>query len=346
MGKPEDKHKKKKWRNIRHNLRIIKKIKKYGKVNKKKKRTCKPLSLTVPEIMDLNNNYDETMDFFTKIRKCSTIHSNISYLDFTKIKQVTSEAALILVSELYRYKKQKCINLAVRDFNKWDERIKIQFYEMGIFELLNIKNLPKNFQPSSNDKVQYIKFRVSYISDEEVMQFQEDIKKLVNIPNQEYLHNSITEAIINVRKHAYRSNMQYKPPKNYWWAIASFDRENCILSILVFDHGIGIPATLEHNYPELYKKRFLGIIKYNKTPKDSEIIKVAMEAGKTSTNEKNRGRGSQDIKDYIAKTPNSMLKIRSLKGTYEYHTNGKEKIYDNKDILQGTLLEWNVYMEK
>ena len=62
-----------------------------------------------------------------------------------------------------------------------------------------------------------------------------------------------------------------------------------------------------------------------------------------------RGKGGQDIKTFIDKTPYSRMSIYSNRGLYRYNNNVKrvkEMLLENKLSIDGTLLHWAIPFKK
>ncbi|MGD9637937.1 MAG: hypothetical protein AB7U85_02625 [Alphaproteobacteria bacterium] len=254
--------------------------------------------LVAPTNMNLQENYEETATFFNKLRKLCTDRTSPFKIDFTKIQNISPAAALIFTAEIDRIKKTrlfKKFNLSVLDFESWNENVKLQLRDMGMFEILDVKNVPQNFNNIENktDEI-FLKFQSGYMaSGEDVTKLKKLISELTYFPEGQQLQAGLTEAMTNSIHHAYpieylQNNMI---KEKLWWMSASINLRNKILTVMFYDEGVGIPKTLPKTWPELFKSiaGFTG---------DAEIIQAATRTKRTSTKKTNRGRGLLDIKNY------------------------------------------------
>lgn len=332
---------------------LIKCAKKSFKHNLKRKyKTCpenifngkkrgKPHILSAPINMDLENNYEETVCFFNKLRRLSPLKQRF-IIDFKPIKTISPSAALIFTAEIDRIRHLffKNKRMSVMDFHKWDETIKLQLRDIGMFNLLEIKNLPPNFNEiPSNFPEKFLKFQSGdQAIGEDANKLNILISALTTLPKQSNLQIGLTEAMTNSINHAYPDEYMEKKDfsKKMWYMSASVNTTANILTVMFYDEGIGIPESLPKTWPEAIKSALWIINK-------GDIIKAATQVSRTSTNEKTRGKGLKDIKNYIDAVgeENSYLEIYSLKGYYRYQTL-KEKTSENKNPIEGTLIQWKV----
>jgi hypothetical protein len=236
--------------------------------------------------------------------------------------------------------------LKVVDFDKWDTDIKFLLRDMGMFELLNIPNIPKEFAEMEHDSdVKFFKFITGdSISGDKSIKFREVIKQATSgVPNEKKLQIAITEAMDNVFNHGYPDDFieTSKLKEKLWWLSASFNNKTNILNLIFFDQGIGIPKSLPRIHPGLFGK----IVELFDT--DDKIIAAATKAGKSATGKKYRGKGLPQIIDYVCSYGKSgYIRITSGKGTYQIikkvSEKAEKKSYINKYDIQGTLLEWQL----
>ena len=304
--------------------------------------------LIPPQILDLDNN--ETLEFLNKLRIASDNKRCRLYVDFKQIQSITSSCALVLASEFDR-----CIQirgaigrLKVLEFDKWKDEIKFLFRDMGIFNLLQINNIPKNFyNEKSISPVKYFKFiKGNSVDGNDVLKFKDIVKQITSgIPNEKKLQIAITEAMDNVFSHGYPDDYiacSYLK-KKLWWLSASYDKEEHKLNFMFFDQGIGIPESLKQNHSNLIGKIF------DLLTDDDRLIRAATVVGRSSTGKRHRGRGLPQIIDYIQSYQNDgYLRITSGKGTYilskKYNEKLKRISYINNYSINGTLIEWQLQL--
>ncbi|MBR1604854.1 MAG: hypothetical protein IJ660_01960 [Alphaproteobacteria bacterium] len=303
-------------------------------------------NIKTPENMNLNENYDETVKFFNKLRSACEETKKRFIIDFKPLKKISPAAALAFTAEIDRIKRIKCFRrMRVIDFKKWDRNIRLQLRDMGMFELLNVSNLPAKFNYEKNDSEDfYIPFQAGDIaSGEDALKLGTLLSALIqgSVPSPRALQKGLTEAMTNSINHAYPedylSNNLLK--KRLWWMSASLNIKNKMLTIMFYDEGIGIPNSLPRTHTE-YFKSFGGLLN-----DDAQRIQAATQLSRTSTKQKTRGKGLKDIKDYITSNIEGMLKIFSYRGEYMYLSEGTESVKNREESLKGTLIQWKVRLQ-
>lgn len=178
-----------------------------------------------------------------------------------------------------------------------------------------------------------------------------------------HLYGSVSEAATNVANHAYIASRNIKNEKTMkkgntkWWTFKAEFKDNeestTGFSVLMCDRGIGIPYSLTQKYDDPKESKWTDHIKNGLTKigkklsraKDSDLIQLAIEYGKTRTQKEYRGRGLPQIIQTIETTPNAKVRIYSNKGLCEVSCdadgifNIDKKIDFNTSIL-GTIIYW------
>jgi hypothetical protein len=295
----------------------------------------------MPERLDFESNYEETVSHFAVLREAVQKGKRVSNLNFSRIRQISTSAALVLASEVDRWN-QRLSGKLHANLPSWDEGIKRLLCQMGYFELLNLEK-PQIPWPESN--ITFLPFKRGQVSEKDGGQLAKQLRiEIENMVGQKikkhFLFEGLSEAITNVGQHAYRDDGDYC--KKQWWVSASFDAGNRKLCVTFYDQGHGIPYTLPRSkFFELMKDAF------NKWH-DSEKIKAAMEIGRTSSGLAERGKGLQNLIEFAKAHRNGSLSIYSLKGVFmQRFTDGDSKpteliIRDYENSIGGTLIEWSV----
>lgn len=303
--------------------------------------------LVAPAEMDLDR--PETLSFLNQVRLAANNKKKYFGVDFTKIRSITPSCALVFTSEIHRSSLVRGgkNRLRVIDFNKWDSDIKYLLRDMGMFDLLRISNLPKNFmkEPKVSNK-RFFKFvSDKTINGEKSVVFRDVVADAISaIPNKKRLQEAISEAMDNALFHGYPDDFVALSPfkQKRWWLSASFDSHNKILSLMFFDQGIGIPKSLPRVHPGLFGK-IISLF-----DDDDKKIEAATRAGRTSTNKVYRGKGLPQIINYVKNYEKSgEVKITSGKGVYKMIKKNESKqaeikLYLNQFDINGTLIEWQI----
>lgn len=299
--------------------------------------------IDVPTILCFDRNLDETLNFFNEIRKVGDNNKRL-FIEMRYLKDISPEAALVLVSELDRLCILSGKRIEVRYFNKWEEQIKTIFRDIGMYDFLHIKLSRKQKLSqicNDNNSIKFLKFRAGVDIDYgRKVEIIDDIKKLLNnskeLNGRKTLKVGLTEAILNTHHHAYPNDFIkksiFKAPK--WWVSACFDSSNNDMKLIVYDQGKTIPCTLDLKKYGLFNES------------DSDRIKTAVETSESSTKLANRGKGLKSIKQYAKNANNGELVIISKKGYYKYIKNADNiKTFNMGQALEGTLISWKGCIE-
>lgn len=163
------------------------------------------------------------------------------------------------------------------------------------------------------------------------------------------MHSGLTEAVTNVTHHAYPDEGKFSRRDKNWYLSGSFDEKQKVLKIVFYDQGIGIPKSLPAS--KVWEK---ALVILSKIPiidrkKDEVLLKAAVEMDRTSTGTNDRGKGLQDLLEFVKQRDNGYLSIISHKGLYKYSMKrGREKVksVSFERSLLGTLIIWNVVLEQ
>ncbi len=327
------------WLIIRAREELLKKKKKNRDHSKNKERNAFKLINN----LDIENNFEETISNLISVEKylAEDQKAHTRLVDFRPLKNITTSSALILASLFdrnMRFRNQRGENIgpALYKYKEWEKGILTKLNDIGLLDFLATRK-PKKLQHTISEE-KYIRFRsAKNVKGAVINELQDDISKIIPIPHKKALYAGLSEATINSHQHAYPNGEE----KN-WWISSSYSDEKKELTVIAYDAGVGIPATLPRNFTETLEVIFTRKkIKDN----DSNRIKVATELKKSRTKEDNRGNGLQDIKNYIYINKNGVLKIYSSKGEYQYIVRDgieSEKLNEHITSLKGTLIEWKV----
>lgn len=303
-------------------------------------------SLVLPSVLDFSeDSYEETVNFFHKLREISDEKDSRFQLDFVPLKKISPAAALFLTSEIDRFKvRSKHIRIKVKDFSHWDSNIRCQLRDMGMFDLLNIRNIhPKFLSEKSSADEEFIKFKSGRRADGEIFLEMRDVinEKIGNIPEAKVLQKGITEAMTNTSNHAYpesyMKNCILKVDK--WWLSSSINKKTKTMTVIICDQGVSIPKTIPEN------KIKLNILNDLFGKSDAQLIQIAVNNNKSQTNKSYRGKGLKDIKDYTKKAKGASLRIISRYGEYVAFSQRLDYITDHKSPILGTLIEWKAIFD-
>ncbi|MGS4679579.1 hypothetical protein ACKURH_10240 [Enterobacter soli] len=315
-------------------------------------RRNRDLFLTLPDVMNFSSNYHRTMQAIQTIRHLTgrKIFNNqcyrLCFVDFSKIQYISASAALVLTAELSKW--DDSVRQRLRPKVKaWDKNILSQFDELGFFDLFRNKDsfeLEKEKGPSN---IRFVKYMKGHLHDDEKTQhLKGEIKRIVgeSLEKWTFLYSGLSEAITNVVHHAYPDNKGYTEDDKKWYLTASYDSEQRIIKVVFYDQGITIPGSLPDS--KLHEKvlSYLAKLPLAERKRDEQILKAAVEIKRSSTGEEDRGKGLQDLLEFIKQRGAGYLSIMSGKGLYKYsQQDNKTEVKSVNFTLPvcGTLIVWS-----
>ena len=303
-----------------------------------------PAHIRCPANLSLEDNFEEVTKLLRDVRSHGTRDRNEHmYIDFKPIEKLTPSGALVLAAELDRWNhvRNSQRRLTPVDLGKWQRDVRSLLRGMGFFDLLNVP--PGVGEADELPVVRYVKFRRgSAVDGEAVERLRElDLIPHVSVPNRRLLFEAVTEAMTNVKQHAYPDRKGTQGPK-CWWMSAAYNTQSGEVAILIYDQGEGIPATLPRKFGEQLRRT----LPPGWTKDHARLIEAAHELFRTGTRWENRGLGlGRNIRRYIEKLDgNGIYRVMSGKGEYTVRTglSASPSRRSFRRSLGGTLIEWRI----
>jgi hypothetical protein len=317
----------------------------------------------LPNKMDFSDNNDSTMQCLTAIRKLVSVFENykgqsipnklfkLGSVNFDNLISISTSAALVLTAEVSKW------NISIRkklvpQVEKWNEDIYIQFEQLGFFDLFDNKPTKPIFENNSYPDMDFVRYVRGKCGDSDEAkakkkELKNEIVNLVgeNVDKWTILHSGLTEAVTNVTHHAYPNEKSCE--EKSWYLTGSFNKQTKEMKIAFYDQGIGIPNSLPAS--EIWEKvlSYFSKLKLPKAEqsKHAKLLEAAVSIDRTSTGENDRGKGLQDLLEFIRERKEGYLSILSYHGLYKcWIENGNEfsKTVSMARPLNGTLIIWNV----
>ncbi len=320
---------------------ISRRNKKEGRKRSRKRFKHRKTELQCPEIFSLDSNFDEVVSALAEVREQSKVQRNKSseqvFILLQNIQEISPAGALVLVAEIFRWTKiPTARRLKAASPSQWNPEVRKLLNDMGFFELLGLGAFAQ--MNTNNEGIRYVKFRTGKKSDGEapVELLTDDLEPLVGeMPDNHYLYAAVTEAMTNVRQHAY----QHDRVVTNWWLSASHHAEKEEVRILVYDQGSGIPGTL----PKKLTQDVVSILRND----HAGLIEKAHDLARSASKEEHRGHGlKRDVRGYLERLNCcGYYRVISLRGEYTYKklasgTSAEKHNHDNP--LKGTLIEWSL----
>jgi len=316
----------------------IKSVKRYGK----------RLVFEFPKQLNLDSGYETALSLILGLRSLSMnrrLRKGRYYLEFDKLTAISPSMLLIVASEidcLFLKGNYRQRNLVPADTDRWETHITALFNDFGIFELLNASPRARYTYGENLKAAKFI--RGTTQDGGAALQLIENIVEISKKkPNQgERLYEGLGEALANALDHGHPNTYVSYPAERFraWWAGAIYDESNETTHFMVYDRGIGLPASI----PENHQKWFATIydaIKGTET-EDAELIWSAIQSPRSGTSLKHRGEGLKQMAEVVDNHPGSELQIFSGRGSVTYRGKNKKILNALPVEFPGTLVEWRI----
>lgn len=303
-------------------------------------------NLDVPEIACLYADSSGFLRFINELQNIALIEKKRLKINFDNTLTMSDEAAIILAAEVERCRSLRFIGGRPTVSGKYplSGEIRDLLTHLGFFN--HLKLVAPKVNPLKSKKIIQIRsgIRVKAHLIEELydLVFSQNVSLSRSIKSN--LFRGLSEAMTNVAQHAYVNlpRVDQKLPflGGRWWMSCYRDDASQTLGAYLYDQGVGIPATVPYRHAKPLQALALRLGLGNG---DADMIKAAMELGRTATGEANRGKGMSDLRLLIDHTPGE-LRITSGRGRYVLVNDGSslsEDIQSMKEGLRGTLVAWS-----
>jgi len=296
-----------------------------------------------PKEFNLSSSYENTVKFLMQFRRYgSGPRPTAFYLDLRGVQSISPAGALLLAAELHRWQLRHARKLRSRDAEEWDPTVRKLLATMGFFDLLAVASGTEIPRGEVEDGRLFLPFICGRNADTTpFIRLRDLIERTIGrISPRLLLYQGVSEAITNVLHHAYQQNNNL----SRWWLSACIDAKLKRLTVMVLDHGIGIPRTLPRAGTVERLRATLNAVPF--LVDDGVMIQAAVTVGRSALQLAHRGNGLQrDIQHAIRQYKGTArLRIHSNRGLYvfERFTNGTTNARTAASIhsLDGTFVEW------
>ena len=168
------------------------------------------------------------------------------------------------------------------------------------------------------------------------------------------LYNALTEAMTNVRHHAYPDSAGIPESLQRWWLFSQCRPPTAAapgqLYLAFYDIGVGIPASMRTRLETLREQlregfdALMASLGLNTTgEQDGRLLRLAIDEPRTSTGLPFRGKGLPEMKEFAASTLGGRMTIVSGRAQYSYLAgNGAPVLSKCAQPILGTLILWNL----
>ena len=262
---------------------------------------------------------------------------------------ISTSAALVLTAELSKW--DDTVRKRLRpDTDRWDKIVLRQFVDLGFFELFEGRDTPDTTLKEANSPTKLVKYIKGKCGDtDKTKTLKSEITNVVgdNVGKWTFLYTGLSEAITNVSHHAYPDDGSVRDYDKNWYLTGSYNEESRELKIVFYDQGVGIPSTLPKSGLWESIIAFIGKVPSLSRIEHYKMLEAAVKVDRTRTGDDDRGKGLQDLLQFIDKRKQGYLAIMSLKGLYKYTLNShgpKIKAVGFDEPMPGTLIVWSVIL--
>lgn len=289
-----------------------------------------------------SNGIDAFFSFLSKLRATKVSDLRI---DMSGVKLMVADAALLFKAELSRLIQVKKVRVTA--VPPTSERTMQVLKQTGMDRLLNLKI------DSEPDREDVVHWRIAegprtVVDPSALADIMTDIESVTGMESHP-IYQGIIESMANCVEHAYKCHpdVTRKMPENPgWWVFQQVKDDT--LHVYVCDLGIGVrrslPLTLAGEIG-LYRK--LMFVARTAKGQDNRALLAAMEYGRTSTGQKQRGKGMRNAHKVVDDLGEGGFCAMSNAGCYLYsrklgHKEGSYRTIKLRHSIQGTILGWNL----
>ena len=289
------------------------------------------------------------MQFLRFFRAVVESRLNNIWVEFDEIKFIEPTSAMLLASEVHRWKLIRKLQYRAKKTGRWHDDIKRMLCDIGTFDLVPVRNSPIVLPIDAPE--QFIKIRSGTNVDLEraIKEIGNQVSQIETfIDSDPSIYGAVQEAITNVIHWAYvDSGAEVNEViRQRWWFLASYNRDIRRFSLLVYDHGRGIPKTIRKKFVEEFRTEALGILslflpvgQWN----DSYSIEAAFKYPRSASGHLYRGKGLVEMRNLLDRFTRGRLQVMSGQGVYTIHCDGRIESALKKYDIGGTLVAWEIY---
>lgn len=308
---------------------------------------------TPPKNLSLTTNYEDSLAFLMELRKSRAgrgggLNKNLArrwrtHIEMASIEYIGPAAGLVLAAELDSFRRRVGRMQSLDQY--WHENVRSFFLDAGLFDLLDMRPQTVKTKTASGPATRMLKYRRGSRPDGQ--QADELRSELESMCGEKFgprveVNNALCEAMTNAHHHAYPSSHVWWPakPPGDWWATCAWTPDTGKMHMIIYDQGVGIPATLPRS-PH-WSATIPIIDRLDPERTDAGLIEAALELRRTSTNISGRGRGLYEMAEWVEHTQSGFLRILSGKGAVTYRPGKSVQRTNLRVPFQGTLVEWEI----
>lgn len=293
--------------------------------------------LNFPAICSIKENSEEVCLFLRALEDAFFItRARTVIIDHSVMEEVTPEAALVLIAELWKLLEYSPKTRLHGLFKGAKPEVLSILGEVGYLKYFGID------PPSKTDgKKHFVEHTTGIIT------WAEPVAHLVTkfytnghlpLDRCRRLVKGLIECMQNVSHHAYRRASGRKL-MGRWWLLGYIDEESGEIYFAFYDQGVGIPTTLRFKFRDRVLPELFG-------RSGCELIVAAFNGRYSSTKKGNRGLGLPGLKRLVDEAPNGELFVQSKECRVLLKPRVPPTTKEMKNPLEGTLLVWQILVSQ
>lgn len=291
-------------------------------------------SFDAPEFLDLEFNFDKTVEYLKDVKYGLEISRNEKVrVNLKNLKKISMEACLMLVAEVnWAIGRNK--HCRAECHKPLDSFVDAQLDQFGFYDFFKLKFSSNRTYPF------FLKVKSSNKPEPEIAAELVDLfKSKQNFDDRmgRRLYEALVECMVNVNHHAYPESNSKK-----WWLAGAYDKETNKIKFSFYDKGITIPMSLRGKLASAVIK--LPYADQWLTMNDAEIIYEAVDQGWSRTKLETRGNGLPSLKVLIdSASQEGTLNIYSGNGKVQFDKDAEnDKKIKMLSSIEGTLITWEI----
>lgn len=266
-------------------------------------------------------------------------------IDMSSVRRMVVDAALLFKAELSRLVQVGAIR--IKAIPPKSTRIQQVLKQTKLDQILNLKI---DVTPDRDDVVRW---RIAEgprnkVDSSVLAPIMDDIEEVTGLASHP-MYQGIIESIGNCVEHAYKDHPEvtrFMPTNPGWWVFQQVKNDHLI--VVVCDLGIGVsralPLTLADQAGVMQK--LMHLVRKAKGS-DNRALLAAMEYGRTSTKEPQRGKGMRNAHAVIDESGAGDFYAVSNRGFYVYQrapdaATGNSRTIKLRHSINGTIMGWRL----
>lgn len=292
--------------------------------------------LKAPEIfsISLKDKRPKFLHFLCKLREIIVVRKRAVLIDFSATQKMIADGTLLFYAELCRLNRLGGA-VKIRCIPPRNPKVAQVLKQVGIFDLVGYR---RKIETTHADVIHWKSAKGHEVIGEKFDEVLGHYDGQITDVLSKNLYLGFTEAMTNCHHHAYIGirpdglNIKHEPKE--WWMFSQ--EKDSYLTVVFCDLGVGIPGTLPINKPAVWQR-----IQTFGSHLDAHAIQEAIGDSRTRTGLHHRGKGLKQLVNVIAKVDGGQVNIFSNRGLFAL-TSDSESIFQFKDNIYGTLINWRV----